>query len=262
MAAPRTRPHGDLLIYMPTAASIGIEPGDALYEIAGTVYPASNQADGGTEPINQAIFADKFFGISNGQKLASDTGTDSIPVIVGSEVEVTVGSTTYKVGDLLAIDEASSGTALEDQVFVKVTDASLAVMVVTENKGTTTKVFALPLTQWTRPSAPQSSFKLVAQTIAMNDAAVTLTKVPGTPTGTFLYGNWLLVDPEGNTEILKLPPEADMVNEVVLIKNTGGETITLQDDGGGAVATIATSELCYAHCDGTTWTVHQIVFTT
>lgn len=103
----------------------------------------------------------------------------------------------------------------------------------------------------------------VAQTIAMADAAVTLTRVPGTPTGTLLTGNWLLVDAEsGTTENLLLPPEADCTNTLLLIKNTGGETVNLQNDAGGALATIATGEVCFAQCDGTTWTVMQFVETT
>jgi predicted RecA/RadA family phage recombinase len=103
----------------------------------------------------------------------------------------------------------------------------------------------------------------VAQTIAMSDAAVTLTRVPGTPTGTLLTGNWLLVDAEsGTSENLLLPPEADCTNALLLIKNTGGETINLQNDAAGALATIATGETCFAQCDGTTWTVMQHVFTT
>lgn len=103
----------------------------------------------------------------------------------------------------------------------------------------------------------------IAQTIAMGDAAVTLTRIPGTPTGTLLTGTWLLVDAESSgSENLLLPPEADCTNVLLLIKNTGGETINLQNDAGGALATIATSETCFAQCDGTTWTVMQHVFTT
>jgi len=263
MAAPRTRPHGDLLIYMPTAASVAVYPGDLLYNQSGTVRPASSQADAGSEILNQRVFADKFFGVSNGQKLSSDAGTGAIPIIVGSQVEFNVASASYIEGELLAVDEASSGTALEDQLLVKTTDPSAAIAAVVENRASTTKVWALPLTPYTRASAPQAGFKLIPQTIAMGDAAVVLTKVPGTPTGVFLYGNWILADAEsGTTENLDLPPEADMVNEVLLIKNTGGETINLRTDAGGAVATIATSETCFAHCDGTNWTVMQHVFVT
>ncbi len=91
------------------------------------------------------------------------------------------------------------------------------------------------------------------QTIGMNDTTVVLTLVQGTPTGTLLTGNILYVDPEGNTEILKLPPEADCRGLVLFIENTGGETITLQNDAGGAVVTIDTTESAIATCNGTAW---------
>ena len=95
-----------------------------------------------------------------------------------------------------------------------------------------------------------------AQTIDMADTTVTLTR-------TTLTGNWLLVDPNGaGAEILKLPPEADMTNVLLIIKNTGGEDITLQNDAGGAIGTIATAECAWVHCDGTNWTIIQAVETT
>ncbi len=96
-----------------------------------------------------------------------------------------------------------------------------------------------------------------AQTIDMNDTTVTLTAAT-------LTGNWLLVDPEsgGAAEVLKLPPEADMVDVMLTIKNTGGEGITLQNDAAGAIGTIATAECAWVHCDGTTWTIIQAVETT
>ncbi len=103
-----------------------------------------------------------------------------------------------------------------------------------------------------------------AQTIDMSDAAVTLTKVPGTPSGTLLYGNWLLVDPNssGAAEVLKMPPEADCANEIYVIKNTGGEHITLQNDAAGAIGTIEDAEAAILHCDGTSWTIIQVTETT
>lgn len=101
------------------------------------------------------------------------------------------------------------------------------------------------------------------QVIDMADAAVTLTRVPGTPVGTLLTGNILFVDANSSgSENLLLPPEADMTDVLLIINNTGGETINLQNDAGGAVATIATAEDCFAHCDGTTWRTIQHATTT
>lgn len=101
-----------------------------------------------------------------------------------------------------------------------------------------------------------------AQVIDMADAAVTLTRVPGTPDGTLLTGNILFVDPNGNNEDLLLPPEADMVDVLLIIKNTGGEHIVLKNDADGAVGTIEDAEAAIVHCDGTTWRIVQFVETT
>jgi len=98
---------------------------------------------------------------------------------------------------------------------------------------------------------------MTAQTIDMSDAQVALTAVT-------LTGNWLLVDPNssGASENLLLPPEADMADVMLIIKNTGGEHIALQNDAGGAIGTIEDAEAALVHCDGTTWTIIQFTETT
>ena len=93
-----------------------------------------------------------------------------------------------------------------------------------------------------------------AQSIAMGDNAVVLTLVPGTPTGTLLTSNVLWVDPEsGATENLLLPPEGDCNGMVLYIYNFGGESVVVQDDAGGAVDTILTTEIGVCFCNGTAW---------
>jgi len=64
------------------------------------------------------------------------------------------------------------------------------------------------------------------QTIDMNDTTVVTTLVPGTPTGTLITGNIMYVDANGaGAEILKLPHEADADGVLLVVVNTGGETI-------------------------------------
>jgi len=92
-----------------------------------------------------------------------------------------------------------------------------------------------------------------AQVIDMSDAAVTLTLVPGTPTGTLMTSNILRVDANsGATEDLTLPPEADFVGMLVII-NTGGESIVVKNDAAGTIDTVATTEFGIFFCDGTAW---------
>ena len=92
------------------------------------------------------------------------------------------------------------------------------------------------------------------QTIAMSDTTVVLTLVPGTPAGTLVTGNILYVDAEGaGAEILKLPAEGDADGVLLVVVNTGGETITIQSDSAGAVLTLETVNTAFLVCDGTTW---------
>lgn len=93
------------------------------------------------------------------------------------------------------------------------------------------------------------------QTIDMADAAVTLTLNPGSPAGTLLQANVLRVDPNsaGAGENLLLPPEADAEGLLLLLVNTGGENVVVQNDAGGAIDTVATTEFGIFFCDGTAW---------
>jgi type 1 fimbria pilin len=83
-------------------------------------------------------------------------------------------------------------------------------------------------------------------TLAMNDAPKMLNAAE-------ITSDILFVDPEGNTEILGLPAEADMTGAVLYIFNTGGETITLNNDANTTLLSIATSQHAVAACDGTSW---------
>lgn len=91
------------------------------------------------------------------------------------------------------------------------------------------------------------------QTIDMADGAVTLTLVPGTPTGTLMTSDILYVDANSTgTENLLLPPEADLTGVILVIVNTGGETINILNDASGAVLTLETANTAIVTCDGTT----------
>lgn len=100
-----------------------------------------------------------------------------------------------------------------------------------------------------------SLFKFAAaQVIDMADAQVVLTRVPGTPAGTTMTSNLLRVDANsGATENLLLPPEADCAGVLLLLVNTGGESIVVQNDAGSTIDTVATAEFGIFFCDGTAW---------
>lgn len=94
-----------------------------------------------------------------------------------------------------------------------------------------------------------------AFSVAMGDAAHTLTLDTAGAAETQITGLICFADPEsaGASEDLTLPAEADSDGLVLFIFNTGGEGIVIKDDGGGTVATLATTEHAIVACDGTTW---------
>ena len=90
-------------------------------------------------------------------------------------------------------------------------------------------------------------------TVDMNDLAHALVLGTAGAAETQLTGNMAFVDANGNTEILTLPAEATSAGLWIMIANTGGETITVNDDAAATVCTIATVEHALVMCDGTTW---------
>lgn len=63
------------------------------------------------------------------------------------------------------------------------------------------------------------------------------------------------LDPGGAARDVTLPAEASSENLVFVIINTAdaAETITVKNDGGGTVVTIAQNKGGIVFCDGTTW---------
>jgi hypothetical protein len=98
-------------------------------------------------------------------------------------------------------------------------------------------------------------FGFTVQVIDMADAQVALVLGTAGAGQLKLLGNILFVDANSaGTEDLLLPPEADSTGLVIFIANTGGEDIILKDDGDAiTVATISTTELAFAVCNGTSW---------
>jgi len=94
-------------------STTAIEIGDLVYLDTDDAKPASLQADQGTEPDNQSQFADNFLGVAMQRSRSGDA--DPIRVATTGVFEFDCPSDTYELGDLVAVDEASSGTSLENQ---------------------------------------------------------------------------------------------------------------------------------------------------
>jgi hypothetical protein len=107
--------------------ALAVQLGDLMFHDANDVKPAASLADEGSELANQIRFAQLFAGISKFGALATELDARNEPVMPDGVVEIDCASSTFEVGDLLAIDEAASGTALENAKLVKTTNPFAAI---------------------------------------------------------------------------------------------------------------------------------------
>jgi len=111
-----------------------IEIGDLVYQDTDDAKPASAQADGGTEAANQETFALLFLGVAMQRSKSGETSP--IRVATSGVFEFDCASQTWELGADVAIDEASSGTALEDQKVTPASSVSRAIGRVAKRVGT------------------------------------------------------------------------------------------------------------------------------
>jgi hypothetical protein len=96
--------------------------------------------------------------------------------------------------------------------------------------------------------------RMAVATVDMADAAHALVLGTAGAAETKLTGNMVFCDANGATaEILTLPAEAGSAGLWIMLANTGGETITVNDDAAATVCSVATVEHALLMCDGTTW---------
>ena len=112
-------------VMLGVAADTVIEIGDMVLQDAGMAQPASANADAGSEAGNQEALHDDFVGIAMQHSPAGST--DPVRVATSGVFEMDCAAATFVVGDLIGADEASSGTALENQVVAKVATPNLAI---------------------------------------------------------------------------------------------------------------------------------------
>jgi hypothetical protein len=107
------------------ASATVIEIGDLLYQDGDEAKPASAQADLGSEAANQEQLADHFLGVAMQRSRAGET--DPIRVASTGVFEFDCPAGTFKLGDLVGVDENAAGNALLDQQVTKTTAAKCAV---------------------------------------------------------------------------------------------------------------------------------------
>lgn len=108
-------------------ASTAVAVGDLLFNNSGVAAKASAQADQGTEALNQSLFASLFIGVSQDQRLATETATGTRTVREDGVYDCTCPSTTWAEGDLVAASENAGGDGLENQQVEKTTDPACAI---------------------------------------------------------------------------------------------------------------------------------------
>jgi hypothetical protein len=124
----------------PASAKV-IEIGDLIFQDPATKKPepADELIDQGSLALNQDALQQFFLGVAEQQ--SRDGDTDDIRIATRGEFEFTCAAATFEIGDMVGAVEQSSGTALENQKVVAVTEETKAIGVVAKKySSNTTKV--------------------------------------------------------------------------------------------------------------------------
>jgi len=225
-----------------------IEIGDLVYRDPSTydLLPAADQTDQLSEEANQRLFAKHFAGVSENRSVAA---SDSADVLVDARLHAdfrfTAPSATYRFGELLAISEAASGTALSNSTVEKTTDPDLAIFVVSQESAD-----ASAATEVICRILPGRG--LAAQLATASEPNVET--LAGTKTLTEDDKHVQILDPGGSDRNVILPPEALGLVYTVINSADADETLTILNDGSTiTVANVDRGGVASLECDGTSW---------
>lgn len=228
--------------------STAVKPADLMYYDSDDVKPAASQTDQTSEELNQRLFAKNFAGVAGEGKRSTDTdAVAKFPVHTDIVGEYDCPSSTWEVGDLVGVDEASSGTALENQKLVKVTDESLAIgYCVQREASAVTRVRARlksahvpdsvnPVKFLVQPSGSNVETLAANKTLSAADAPIQV------------------LDPGGSGRDVTLPAESLKLAFWIHNSADAAEVLTVKDDGGSTVCTPTQNEAALVVSDGTTY---------
>lgn len=248
---PLKKPDGEKIAQVLAPASTAFSIGDLIYMASGTYQAAraSSQADKLDEPANQAEFALRFIGISNGARLSTDTVAGQLAVQQDGIVEYPCQSSTFEIGDLVGAAEAASGTALEDQLVKKVTNPRLAIGVVTKREASAvTKVQFRLLVRYMDVAnrvdiGPGGAGSAAATALA--DTA---------PTLTVDQGPFFTAVPTAG-RIATLPAVAQSKGLVWFFQNNsaGANSLTIKNAAAATIAVVPQNKCGIVWCDGAAW---------
>jgi len=102
-----------------------IEVGDCVWQDRGDAKPASDQARQGTESDDRMVFKDHFLGIAMQRSRAGDTAPTQVATT--GVFEFDCRDNTFKLGDLVGVDENTAGDALLNQQVDSVSTSAEAI---------------------------------------------------------------------------------------------------------------------------------------
>ncbi len=132
-----------------------IEIGDLVYLDTDDAKPAASQADQSTEAANQELFHDNFSGVALQASRSGDTSP--IRVATTGVFEFDCPSSTFEVGDLIGVDEAASGTELENQQVDSVAGENLAIGRCAKRVSTASTAVLVDITGTVSHGGPQAA---------------------------------------------------------------------------------------------------------
>jgi len=250
MATPRIHAAENLVFYA-YDGSIAVPKGALMYHDTNDVKPAASQADAGTEDLNARTFAKRFAGVAIEVKVAANAADTMLSVAREVTGEFDCASATFEVGDLVAVDEAASGTALENMKLVKTTDQSIAIGEVYRREASaTTRVNVILRARAGSTPNYQSRPKL------FNGTGVNTETLAGDKVLVFGDAPVQALDPGGAGRNIDLPAVTGLEGEVFIIENTAdaAEILTIRLTGGGAtVCTPTQNETAIVYCRNGAW---------
>jgi len=172
-----TKPIDNLLEFV-ADASLQIDIGDLMYHDTNDAKPASSQADGGTEAINQRTFAALFAGVAVSSHQSSE-GAGKVRVVPDIIIQMPCPSTTWEIGELVGASENSGGDGLLDHQVEKVASKDLAIGTCVARGTSLTRVWC----RLTSKVAADLANKVAAPSAAMTAqlTSLTIADAAGTP---------------------------------------------------------------------------------
>ena len=221
------------------------------YDTANNLFKAASaRSDLGSLAANQADFAPLFLGVLLDQRLAAEATSDRRLVATDGIFDCDCASASFKLGDLVGVDRASTPLNYDAQV-VAVTQPHLAIGVVVKDTGgaSMTSVRCRLTSKFAAALYSQDPTLFGGQragSAALADADVTLTVASaliqtGVPTA-------------ARKVILPAPAVSKGLAFLIVNNSAGANALNVRDNGDATtLAAVAQNKRALAFCDGTTW---------